>query len=215
MVCDWIKYSRISTPLLAPLCSIRSAQPLHHRIFWREETTTASLWEGTRRAIESGAATAAAVEDNATKPTLLNKGDEPQQQAPPSSATGQKDVKRSKRLSPADTIREISSASDLQRLARVLNHRRINTSCRETFAAALRDGNPAVVDMWLRHGKENKGVYFLEAFRAWGEVPVAAGYGGGQAPPSFPLHLSCHAGSPEVVSVRATYLLELTLGVVR
>lgn len=185
-------------------CSVCSGQPSRHRLFWREETTTASLWEGTRKAIE-GAATAAA-EDNTNKPPPPhNKGDETHQkklQARPSSATGQQDVNRSKWLSPDDAIREISSASDLQRLARVLNHRRINTSCRETFAAALRDGNPAVIDMWLRHGKENKGAYFLEAFRAWGEIPVDAGYGGGRSPPSLPLHLSCHAGSPEVVSVR-------------
>lgn len=57
--------------------------------------------------------------------------------------------------------------------------------------------------MWLRHGKEHKGAYFLEALRAWGEGPVA-GYGGGRSPPSFPLHVSCHTGSPEVVLVRAT-----------
>lgn len=193
-----------------------SAQPLHHRVFWREETTSASLWEGTRRAIEDAATTAEKKKDDtSTKPTLPHKGDEPQQQGPPSSATGQKDVKRSKRLSPADTIQEISSSSDLQRLARVLNHRRISTTCRETFTAALRDGNPAVVDMWLRHGKENKGVYFLEAFHAWGEVPVSSGYGGGRSPPSLPLHQSCHAGSPEVVSVRATYPAEIDFRVAR
>lgn len=193
-----------STPaptLVPPLLCVCSAQPLHHRIFWREETTAASLWEGTRRAIDS-ATTASGIEGNKNKPPPSHKSDEPQRQAPSSSATAvQKDIKRSKRRSPADTIRDISSASDLQRLALVFNHRRISTSCRETFAAALRDGNPAVIDMWLRHGREHKGSHFLEAFRVWSESSVLAGHGSGQ-PPISPLHLSCHAGSPEVVSVR-------------
>lgn len=150
-----------------------------------------------RRAIEDGAATAG---DKRISPSSRKEDGATKQQAPSSSATGHEDDhKKIKRISPADTIRQISAASDLRRLARVLSHRRINTSCRGTFSAAIRDGNPAVIDMWLRHGKQHGGVSFLEAFRSWGEAGLV---GGDRSPPSLPLHLSCHAGSPEVVSVR-------------
>lgn len=173
---------------------------MHHRVFWREETTSTSLWEGAHRAIED----AAAAKDRKKKRNSPT---------PPSSssAKGPDDPKPNKPLSPAAMIREISKASDLQRLARVLDHRIINTSCRETFAAAVRDANPAVVEMWLHRGKEHKGAYFLDAFRAWGEAAAAGdvgGRGGNRAPPSTPLHLSCHAGAPEVVSVLLRFMTE-------
>lgn len=74
---------------------------------------------------------------------------------------------------------------------------------------ALRDGNPAVVDIWLRHGKEHRGASFLEAFRSWGNTGVVAGgVGVRSAPFSLPLHLSCHAGSPEIVSVLLKFMAE-------
>lgn len=145
------------------------------------------------------------------KPSSPQRGDDNQQHAPSSSAIiGHEDQKKkNKRLSPATTIREISNVSDLQRLERVLDRRKVNTCCRETFAAALRDGNPAIVDMWLRHGKDHKGASFLEAFRSWGEAGVVAGgVGVRSAPASLPLHLSCHAGSPEIVSVLLQFIAE-------
>ncbi|CAN0234505.1 unnamed protein product [Ectocarpus sp. 6 AP-2014] len=184
----------------ATLAGVKRLQPVHHRVFWREETTSTSLWEGAYRAIE----------DTAAVKGRKKKRNSP---TPPSSssAKGPDDPKPTKRLSPAAMIREISKASDLQRLARVLDHRRINTSCRETFAAAVRDANPAVVEVWLHHGKEHKGAYFLDAFRAWGEAAAAGhvgGRGGNRSPPSIPLHLSCHAGAPEIVSVLLRFMTE-------
>lgn len=173
---------------------------MHHRVFWREETTSASLWDGAYRAIEDAAA-AKGSKKKRNSPTSPSS----------SSAKGPDDAKPNKRLSPAATIREISKASDLQRLARAFDHRRINTSCRETFAAAVRDANPAVVEMWLHHGKEHKGAYFLEDFRAWGEAAPAGNVGGregNRSPPSIPLHLSCHAGAPEIVSVLLRFMTE-------
>lgn len=194
LVFEW-PYDDIPTPVLPQLYP-SSAQPPHHRIFWREETTSASLWEGTRRAVEGGSTAG----DKRKSCSSRKGGAVNQQRGTCSSPTSQEDEqKKRKKLSPADTIREISASSDLRRLARVFSSRRINTSCRRTFAAALRDANPAVVDMWLRHGKEHGGVSFLEAFRSWGEAGFVDG---DRSPSSLPLHLSCHAGSPEVVSVR-------------
>ncbi|CAM9368126.1 unnamed protein product [Scytosiphon promiscuus] len=185
----------------ALLAGRKSAQPLHHRIYWREETSSGSLWEGTLQAIEGALLT----EGSRKEPLTCGIGDEATQHQVP---------KKSGRLSPAVAIRQISKASDLQRLSRMLNDRRINTSSSETFAAALRDANPAVVEMWLQHGKKHKGDYFLDTFHSWGKTVgdadvIGDGSGGTRPPQSvLPLHVSSHAGSPEIVSVLLRFIAD-------
>ncbi|CAN0225287.1 unnamed protein product, partial [Hapterophycus canaliculatus] len=193
----------------ALLAGRKSAQPLHHRIFWREETSSASLWEGTKQAIE-GALVAKGCKKGQRTRDVDGEGIPHQTSCP--SPTGDVIQRTTRRLSPAVTIREVSKASDLQRLSRLLNDGRVNTSSLEAFAVALRDANPAVVEMWLHNGKQLKGEHFLKTFRSWCEpVGHASGTdsekGCTRSPPwILPLHLSSHAGSPEIVSVLLRFI---------
>ncbi|CAN0292574.1 unnamed protein product, partial [Laminaria digitata] len=184
-------------------------QPSHHRIFWREETTSTSLWEGTHRAIEAASG--------------LNH-DQEEEQLP---TTEEEDVEENhknnqdiKISDPAFTVLgEVSKYSDLQRLARLLavrnnnnnSNRRLNFATPETFTTALHDGNPAVVEMILRHEREHGGAAFTQAFRSWVHVSDGGGGGGGgerSSPICPPLHASCHAGSPEVLSVLLKFIVD-------
>lgn len=187
---------------------VLSSQPFHHRVFWREETTPTSLWEGTNQAIEDALAVKGSKNEQRAG-DAGGKGMQLQTQSP----TGDNIPRTTRRLSPAATIREISEASDLQRLSRVLNDRRINTSSLDAFLAALQDGNPAVVDMWLRHGKKHKGEHFLATFRAWGKAigdpdDGTDGSKCGTRSRGLPLHLSCHAGSHEIVAVLLRFMAD-------
>lgn len=163
-----------------------SAQAPHHRIFWQEETTSISLWEGANRAIE-------AAESSRETCQLQKFGEEK------TAVQQSKDRQKNRRATPAAMIREVSKSSDLQRLSRLLADGKINPACPETFSAALRDGNPAIVEMILHHGFDRHGASFKEAFRAWGDIDV--GRGKRRPPRCLPLHSSCHAGSPEILSV--------------
>lgn len=103
-------------------------------------------------------------------------------------------------------LREVSKSSDLRRLARLLAERSLNFGGPEIFTAALRDGNPAVVDMILRHEREHGGAAFTRTFRSWA---INASDGDqSSSPVCLPLHLSCHAGSPEVLSVLLKFIVD-------
>eukprot|EP00904_Undaria_pinnatifida_P010010 jgi/Undpi1/6139/HiC_scaffold_20.g08624.m1 len=74
--------------------------------------------------------------------------------------------------------------------------------------AALHDGNPAVVEMMLRHQREHGGgLAFARSFRSW--ILNVAGHDDGEGSPRcLPLHASCHAGSPEVLSVLLKFIFD-------
>lgn len=172
-----------------------SAEPLvHHRIFWREESTSASLWGGVHRAIEE--TTCASV--------VLENHKQGQLRLPCEDPGGD---------SPTATLLEVFKVSDLQRLLRLLTQGKIEPSCAETIAAAVQDGNPAIVEMILRHGSEHV-PRFLDTFRSWVRRTIVTDIDGQSRRAStactwiLPLHSSCHAGSPEVVNVLLTFMAE-------
>ena len=185
--------------------SVCSAQPSHHRIFWREETTSTSLWEGTHRAIE---AIEAAKRLNAPPPRKHGGREHAQEEEHQLRSTQDKENKNKNRITtisdPASTVlREVSKSSDLRRLARLLAERSLNFGSPETFTAALHDGNPAVVEMILCHEREHGGAAFTQAFRSW----VNVSDGERSSPICLPLHASCHAGSPEVLAVLLNFIV--------
>lgn len=173
---------------------------MHHRIFWREESTSSSLWEGVHRAIGETTGTSGLLQDRKQKKKTLR--------LLPSEDPGAGD-------SPTAILVEVSKVSDLQRLSRLLTQGEIKPSCAETFAAAVQDGNPAVVEMILRHGSEHYAPHFLDTFRSWVHRATCntttTYYIGGKSPSTtpaciLPLHSSCHAGSPEVVNVLLAFM---------
>lgn len=199
------------------------AQPSHHRFFWREETTTASLWEGTRQAIGPGAAAATnnRGRNNASSsasPTRHEEEDEKEgwNQVPQDGDDRKEEEGKTPVLcgindnlratSPAASIiRDVSARSDLAALSRLLADGKVNPACAQTFTAALRESNPAVVEMILNHGKR-RGDPFLDAFLSWGDATDAIT---AERPLlCFPLHASCHSGSPEILSVLLRFMVE-------
>lgn len=180
----------------SPLFIAASAEPLvHHCIFWREESTSASLWGGVHRAIAETTCASAVLENH--KPGQLR--------LPCQDPGGD---------SPTAILLEVSKVSDLQRLSRLLTQGKIEPCCAETIAAAVQDGNPAVVEMILRHGSE-KAPRFLDTFRSWVHRTIVTDIDRQSRRASttactciLPLHSSCHAGSPEVVDVLLIFMAE-------
>lgn len=166
-----------------------SPQPPHHRVFWREETTSTSLWEGTQRAIEALDCqhVSAPSHQSDTKETSFA------------------EIERQNEgyFDPVGTIREIAKFSDLQRLSRLLAARKINPACPETFAVALQSNNPAIVEMILHYGRDCGGPQFTRNFRSMGNA--GSKYG---SPRCLPLHASCQTGSPEILSVLFRFMVE-------
>ena len=180
---------------------------MHHRIFWREETTSTSLWEGVHGAIE------AEKRLNAAPPKLKYDGHKHDQEKVRSTEEQHdeeniKDTSTRSFSDPATLLREVSKFSDLRRLARVLAQRDPDFGRPEPFMAALHDGNPAVVEMMLRHQREHGGgLAFARSFRSW--ILNVAGHDDGEGSPRcLPLHASCHAGSPEVLSVLLKFIFD-------
>lgn len=99
-------------------------------------------------------------------------------------------------------LREISAKSDFERWTRLLSAGTIDCSCLDTFMAAVRDGNPAIVETMLRFGKDRGGPSFMNTYFSWGRSDK----GGGSY--SSPLHVACHRGSPVIVSVLLSFMSE-------
>ena len=209
--CTYMDTCIIDPLVLSVSIYASSAQPSHHRIFWREETTSTSLWEGAHRAIE---AIEAAEKPNAT-PTPKHEHDQKKEEEEQLRSTEDEENHEDNKNSNVTNVgkisgwaitvlQEVSTSSDLRRLARLLAERNLNFGGPEAFTVALHDGNPAIVEMILRQEREHSGVAFTRAFRAWANVSD----GEPSSPGCLPLHLSCHAGSPEVLSVLLEFIVD-------
>lgn len=162
--------------------------PAHHRFFWREESTSASVWAGAYKALA-----AFDHHERAPAPQIGISG------TPAENSKNNVEYLDDSRI-PSDLLPKVSERSDLQRLDLLLNTGKIDPACPKTFTAAVHDGNPAIVGMLLSYGKDNASL-FKETFRDWGKRDVAGG-------PSTPLRIACHLGLPHVVSVLLTFMRE-------
>lgn len=161
-----------------PLCFI-SGEPPHHRIFWREETTSSSLWEGVHQAL------------TASKTARKHDKD------------GRKEGKGRHRGSTACLLKEISRNSDLRRLSDLLAEGTIDIACPKTLAEVLQTNNPAVVEMVLQHGKDHGHGGMAVFLGSFGDAVSCVQL----HPPVLPLHTCCHLGSPETISVLLRFLV--------
>lgn len=168
----------------------------HHRIFWRDETTSSSVWAGAHKAI-------AAADGHGQKP-MPQHGTEDVPTVTRGEGENRADQLLESSGSPTatttDILRQISKRSDLERLYLLLETGKIDAACLKTIAAAVRDGNPAVVGVLLSYGMEHCTSY-MQIFRTWSQIDEEGRY----PPPYLPLHTTCHLGSHAVASV----LLEL------
>lgn len=161
-----------------PLCFLSGELP-HHRIFWREETTSSSLWEGVHQAL------------------MASKTDRKHDKS------GGKEEKGRHRGSTACLLREISQRSDLRRLSDLLAEGTIDITCPKTLTEVLQTNNPAVVDMVLQHGKHHGYGGMAEFLGSFGDAVSCARL----QLSVLPLHTCCHVGSPETVSVLLRFMV--------
>lgn len=155
------------------------------------------MWEGASRAI-------AASESHKRTPSPVESVQNAPEAEDVDGTNSNNEVQPSESCDPAALLREVSKRSDLERLSHLLGIGKIHSACHDTFAAALRDGNPAVVEMILNHGKERDGA-FVKTFHDW---CVKRDGEGANLNLCRPLHMACHAGSPQVVSVLLGFVRE-------
>lgn len=175
----------------------------HHRIFWRDETTSSSMWAGAHKAT-----TTASSDSHGQKLLPQHDTEDTSAIVIRSQEEGQADQLLEfdySRTAAAtvDSLRQISTRSDLEYLYLLLESGKIDAACPETIAAAVREGNPAVLGVLLCHGVEHCTSY-MKKFRTWSQT-----YEKGRSRPlCLPLHIACHLGSHGVTSVLLEFLHE-------